>query len=76
MQGASAPSMLDDIWLNGGDDDSLARSIRNGFPEKGMPAWGTILSEDEIKQVSIFVYSLKGKTPKNPKAAEGSQVSL
>jgi mono/diheme cytochrome c family protein len=22
MQGASAPSMLDDIWLNGGDDDS------------------------------------------------------
>ena len=31
--------MLDDEWTHGGDDASLTRSIRDGFPEKGMPAW-------------------------------------
>jgi len=28
--------MLDEVWVHGGDDESIARSIRNGFPEKGM----------------------------------------
>ncbi|MES1167491.1 MAG: c-type cytochrome, partial [Pseudomonadota bacterium] len=36
LQGAQAPSMLDEVWAHGGDDESLARSIRTGFPEKGM----------------------------------------
>ena len=55
MQGAQAPSMLDDIWINGGDDESLARSIRNGFPEKGMPAWGEKIAEKEIRAMVIYM---------------------
>ncbi len=55
MQGAQAPSMLDDIWINGGDDESLARSIRNGFPDKGMPAWGASLPEKEIRAMVIYM---------------------
>lgn len=55
LQGAQAPSMLDDIWAHGADDESLARSIRNGFPEKGMPAWGTALPEKEIRAMVIFI---------------------
>ncbi len=55
MQGAQAPSMLDDIWLHGSDDESLARSIRNGFPEKGMPAWGPAIPEKEIRAMVIYI---------------------
>lgn len=55
MQGAQAPSMLDDIWINGGDDESLARSIRNGFPDKGMPAWGEKIAEKEIRAMVIYM---------------------
>ena len=31
------PSLLDDEWMHGGDDESIAKSIRNGYPEKEMP---------------------------------------
>lgn len=55
LQGGQAPSMLDDVWVSGGDDESLARSIRNGFPEKGMPAWSAALPEKEIRAMVIFM---------------------
>ena len=55
MEGAQAPSMLDDTWVHGGDDESLARSIRQGSPEKGMPAFGATLSEKEIRALVIYI---------------------
>ncbi len=55
MEGGQAPSMLDDVWTAGGDDESLARSIRNGFPEKGMPAWGAAIPEKEIRAMVIYI---------------------
>ena len=61
MQGASAPSMLDDIWLNGGDDDSLARSIRNGFPDRGMPAWGALIPDKEIRAMVIYMREMRAR---------------
>ncbi|MFN8846538.1 MAG: cbb3-type cytochrome c oxidase N-terminal domain-containing protein [Bdellovibrionales bacterium] len=75
--GIIGPNLTDQAWIHGqGKASEVANLLVKGVVEKGMPAWGTILSEEEIKQVSIFVHSLKGKTPKNPKAAEGIQVSL
>lgn len=56
LQGAQAPSMLDDVWTAGGDDESLAKSIRNGFPEKGMPAWGAAIPEKEIRAMVIYIH--------------------
>ena len=35
--GPRAPSLLADTWLHGGDDEAIARNIRDGFIEKGMP---------------------------------------
>lgn len=55
LQGAQAPSMLDDVWAHGSDDESLAKSIRNGFPDKGMPPWGTAIPEKEIRAMVIFI---------------------
>jgi aldose sugar dehydrogenase len=55
LEGGQAGSMLDDVWVNGGDDESLARSIRNGIPEKGMPAWSAAMSEKEIRAMVIFI---------------------
>ena len=55
MQGGSAPSMLDEIWTYGGDDASLARSIHTGYAERGMPAWSTVLSNDQIRAMVIYI---------------------
>ena len=40
LQGGQAASLVDDAWMHGGDDASLARSIREGQPDAGMPAFG------------------------------------
>jgi aldose sugar dehydrogenase len=61
LQGGQAPSMLDDEWVHGGDDESLARSIRNGFPDKGMPAWGAAIPEKEIRAMVIFLHEQRAK---------------
>jgi glucose/arabinose dehydrogenase len=55
LEGGQAPSMLDDVWTHGGDDASLAKSIREGFPDKGMPPWGAALPEKEIRAMVIFM---------------------
>jgi glucose/arabinose dehydrogenase len=55
LQGAQAPSMLDDVWTVGGDDASIEKSIRTGFPDKGMPAWGNAIPEKEIRAMVIYI---------------------
>ena len=55
MEGAQAPSMLDDTFVYGGDDAALARSIRDGHPDKGMPAFAGALSDKEIRAMVIYI---------------------
>ena len=55
LQGGQAASLADDVWLHGGDDASLAKSIREGQPDAGMPAFGSALSEQEIRALVIFI---------------------
>jgi glucose/arabinose dehydrogenase len=55
LEGGQAPSLLDDEWAFGGDDASLAESIRSGRVEAGMPAYGEALSEQEIRALVIFI---------------------
>ena len=62
LEGAMAPSMLDDVWTNGGDDESLAKSIRTGFPDKGMPAWGAAIPDKEIRAMVIYIRELRAKS--------------
>src|SRR5262245_38882721 len=59
LEGAQAPSMLDDVWVHGGDDESIAKSIRNGFPEKGMPPWGAAIPEKDIRAMVIFIREMR-----------------
>ena len=61
LEGAQAPSMLDDVWTNGGDDESLAKSIRTGFPDKGMPVWGAAIPEKEIRAMVIYLRETRAK---------------
>jgi hypothetical protein len=40
---------------------SPARSIRSGFPEKGMPPWGLAFPEKEIRAMVIFIREARAK---------------
>ena len=78
LEGGQAPSMLDDAWTHGGDDESLARSIRNGIPEKGMPGWSAILNEKDIRAMVIYVREARSLAARGqlqlPKPAESLTV--
>ncbi len=54
-----APNLADALWLYGGSKAEIAQQIR--APRHGvMPAWEGRLSEETIKQLSIYVHSLGG----------------
>ncbi len=55
LTGAQAPSLLDDVWKFGGDDASVARSIKEGSLAAGMPPMANALSEQEIRAMVIFI---------------------
>ena len=72
--GLVGPNLTDAHWINGdGSPVTIFKVIRDGVNANGMPPWGGILNESEMKQVSAYVVSLKGSTPANPKAPQGEK---
>ncbi|HUR58964.1 MAG TPA: PQQ-dependent sugar dehydrogenase [Opitutaceae bacterium] len=53
--GNKVPSLLDDEWMHGGDDESIARSIKNGYPQKEMPPWGGAMTDKEIRAMVVYI---------------------
>ncbi|MFI4942715.1 MAG: PQQ-dependent sugar dehydrogenase [Burkholderiales bacterium] len=55
LQGGQAKSLLDDEWKYGGDDASLAASIRDGHPTDGMPPFAAMLDDQAVRAMVIFI---------------------
>ena len=49
LEGGIGPTFLDDEWLHGHTPEEVMHTITNGVTEKGMAAWGPILSAQQIK---------------------------
>lgn len=59
--GAMGPSLADGRWHFGGASPEVFESIYQGRPE-GMPAWGSLISPDQIWMLVSYLHSLeKGK---------------
>lgn len=56
--GQIGPSLSDATWINGATPANIAAIIKKGNPSKGMPGFGTLLSEEEQAAVTAFVVSL------------------
>ncbi|MGH1377936.1 MAG: cytochrome-c oxidase, cbb3-type subunit III [Alphaproteobacteria bacterium] len=54
-----APNLTDKIWLYGGDRDSIYTTVFNSRAGM-MPAWGTRLDENTLKQLTVFLHQLGG----------------
>lgn len=57
LEGGIGPSLVDDVWIHGGEVEEVIRTITEGVPEKGMLRWGPILGPDRINQVAAYVLS-------------------
>ncbi len=75
LQGLIGPNLVDSHWLHGrGTAVDIAKVIRLGVPDKGMPAWDGQLQDLEIRSLAVFIAGKRGSQPPNPKAPQGDKV--
>ncbi|WP_207515682.1 cbb3-type cytochrome c oxidase N-terminal domain-containing protein [Longitalea luteola] len=70
-EGIVGPNLTDDYWLHGGSLSAIFKSIKYGWPEKGMRSWKDDLSPVQIAQVTSYIKSIHGTNPPNAKAQQG-----
>jgi len=59
--GGMGPDLTDNQWRYGASDVDVFNTIYRGRAQ-GMPAWGPVLSEDQIWKLVAYVRSLGGAT--------------
>ena len=69
--GLVGPNLTDDYWLHGGTLPEIRNTIQHGVLAKGMPEWGKVLTPQQITSAAVYVHSIHGTNPPNPKAPEG-----
>ena len=70
--GVIGPNLTDDAWIHGGSLVEIKTVIENGVPEKGMLSWKSMLSQDDIRSLVVYIRSMKGTNPAGGKPAEGT----
>lgn len=71
-EGGVGPNLTDDYWLHGGSINDVFRTIKYGWPDKGMKSWKDDYSPRQIAQIASYVKSLGGTHPDNPKPPQGT----
>ena len=71
-QGVIGPNLTDDYWIHGGKITDIRTVVENGVPDKGMLAWKPLLTPEELKSVVVYIYSIHGTNPANPKPPQGN----
>ena len=69
--GGVGPNLTDDYWIHGGDMKQVFKTLKYGWPDKGMQAWASTYSPVQLQQLASYVKSLKGNKAANPKAPQG-----
>jgi cytochrome c oxidase cbb3-type subunit 3 len=73
--GLIGPNLTDRFWIHGkGRYADLFNVISAGVADKGMPAWGGILSKDDLLRVVVHVKNLQGSNPQVAKSPQGSEI--
>ncbi len=74
--GLVGPNLTDNYWIHGNTFSDSVKVIIEGVPAKGMISWKGVLSPDQIQAVASYIYTLRGTTPANPKAPEGTEYPM
>lgn len=70
-EGTVGPNLTDDYWLHGGSVKDIFKTIKYGWPEKGMRSWKEDLSPVQIAQLTSYIKTLHGSNPPNGKEKQG-----
>jgi len=69
-KGGMGPDLTDTRWRYGGSDVDIFSSIWRGRA-KGMPAWGAVLTENQIWELAAYVRALGGANASRYAAVQG-----
>lgn len=69
--GSVGPNLTDEYWIHGGSITDIFKTLKYGWPDKGMQAWASTYSPVQLQQLASYVMSLKGTNPPNAKAPQG-----
>ena len=67
LEGGKAQSLLDDMWVFGGDDPTMAATIRDGRVAAGMPPFGALLSAPEIRAMVYYLREARASLRAGPR---------
>lgn len=70
--GIIGPNLVDEYWLHGGKPSEIYKTVAEGVLAKGMPPWSKMLKPDQVKAVVVYITSIAGSHPANPKAPQGT----
>ena len=62
---AVGPSLVDAVWIHGGQPGQVRHTITVGVTDKGMQAWAPVLGERKVLEVAAYVLS-HHKEPATP----------
>lgn len=70
-EGGVGPNLTDSYWLHNGGIKDIFRTIKYGWPEKGMKSWQQDLGAKQIHEIASYIKSLNGTNPPNAKEKQG-----
>jgi len=73
-EGGVGPNLTDAYWLHGGSIQEVFKTVKYGWPDKGMKSWKDDYSPVQIAQIASYVKSLGGTNPPNAKPPQGTLV--
>jgi len=63
--GGMGPSLRDPVWFYGNSDAQIFSSIAEGR-DQGMPAWGTMVTEEQTWKLVAYLQTLRTPDEPNP----------
>ena len=69
--GSVGPNLTDDYWIHGNTIQDIFKTIKYGYPEKGMKSWQEDYTPAQIAQLASYIKSLHGTHPAKPKESQG-----
>jgi len=73
MPGGVGPNLTDENWIHGGEFVDIFKTIKYGYPEKGMQAWKDVFTAKQIAQISSYLEGVKGTNIPGGKEPQGEK---
>ncbi|HVU33530.1 MAG TPA: PQQ-dependent sugar dehydrogenase [Opitutaceae bacterium] len=58
FEGGKGPSLITGHWTHGGDDESLMRTILQGYPGNGMPGFAQTINQAEARALVDYLHEV------------------